>query len=126
MALKIKGAPLSTPLPVENVVLGVDYGVHLQTKPVAGMVTIQKSVGGKEIPGGVSETQTLSQGVFGTGMSITVEGGRTLNLGNFESARVGVTITVPCDQGTLEEAYDYATTWVSGKIEEAVKDAKNG
>ena len=47
-----------------------------------------------------------------------------MNLGNYETARVGVTITVPCSKDTLEEAYNYATEWVSAKINEAVGMAK--
>jgi len=113
--------------------LGVDppakgkanYAQHLHTKPVTGMVQSAKSVAGKEIASTVSETETLHPGVFSTnGMSITVEGGRVMNLGNYETARVGVTITVPCSPETLNDAYTYATDWVSDKIEEAVKMAK--
>lgn len=104
--------------------IGVDYGQHLKTEPVTGMVSTAKAVSGQQIAGSLSETQTLHPGVFSDGMSIRVEGGRVLNLGNYETARVGVTITVPCTKDSLEEAYDYATTWVSGKIDEAVKQAK--
>jgi hypothetical protein len=103
---------------------GVDYEKHLTSQPVTGMVTSTKSVSGKEIASAPSETQTLHPGVFTDGMSIRVEGGRVLNLGNYETARVGVTITVPCDKDSLDEAYQYATSWVSEKIEEAVKMAK--
>jgi gamma-glutamyltranspeptidase len=59
-------------------------------------------------------------------MAITVEGGRVMNLGNYETARIGVSITVPCSTATLDEAYNFGTTWVSEKIEEAVKAAKEG
>ena len=113
MPLKMKGTPK-----------GVDYQQHLTTKPVTGMVSTSKSVSGTEIAGSLSETQTLHQGVFSNGMSITVEGGRVMNLGNYETARIGVTITVPCSKDTLDEAYAYATGWVSEKIEEALKLAK--
>lgn len=116
MPLKMPGQPISPQAAM--------YAAHLATKPVIGSVGTSKQVSGKEIAASVSETQTLHAGVFSSGMSITVEGGRTLNLGNYESARVGVTITVPCEKETLEDAYGYATDWVSGKIEEAVKAAK--
>jgi hypothetical protein len=105
-------------------VKGKDYTQHLQTKPVAGEVSTSKSSGGAIIAESLGETQTLNPGVFSDGMSITVEGGRTLNLGNYESARIGVTITVPCSKDTLDDAYTFATQWVSDKIDEAVKTAK--
>jgi hypothetical protein len=103
---------------------GKDYTAHLQTKPVTGMVSSSKAVSGQTIAETASESKTLNPGVFTNGMSITVEGGRVMNLGNYETARIGVTITVPCSTATLDEAYAYATEWVSSKIDEAVKMAK--
>lgn len=104
-----------------------DYSSHLKTptaKPITGSSTTTKVVAGTEMPAGISESETIHPGVFTDGMSITVEGGRTLNLGNYESARVGVSITVPCDKDTLNDAYTFATEWVSEKINEAVELAK--
>lgn len=103
---------------------GVDYQQHLQTHPIVGSVATSKSVSGEKIAESLESTETIHPGVFSNGMSITVEGGRVLNLGNYETARVGVTLTVPCDKASLEEAYAYATNWVSDKIEEAIKLAK--
>ena len=104
--------------------LGKDYSQHLKTKPVTAEVSSSKSVAGKEVAQSMGETEILHAGVFTDGMSITVEGGRTLNLGNYESAKIGVSITVPCDKESLNDAYTYATEWVSAKIEEAVALAK--
>jgi hypothetical protein len=118
MALNIKGKQPEQPL-------GVDYQQHLQTKPVTGLVSTSKAVSGQEIASSLSESKTLNPGVFTNGMSITVEGGRVLNLGNYETARIGVTIVVPCNKDSLEEAYAYATDWVSEKFNEAVKLAKD-
>lgn len=118
MALKMKGDKPDAPT------TGVNYGEHLYTKPVTGMVSTSKSVSGQEIAGSLAETQQLHPGVFTNGMSITVEGGRVMNLGNYETARIGVSITVPCSKESLDDAYQYATSWVSEKIEEAVKLAK--
>lgn len=116
MALNIKGM---------DVAAGKDYTAHLYTKPITGGVTqSSKAVKGEKIAESVSETQTLHPGVFTNGMSITVEGGRVINLGNYETARVGVSITVPCEPATLDDAYTWATEWVSNKIEEAVASAK--
>lgn len=118
MGLKIEGELPKKPT------TGVDYQKHLQTKPVTGMVSTSKAVSGNPIAESASESKTLHPGVYNDGMSITIEGGRVINLGNYETARIGVTITVPCSKDTLEEAYTYATEWVSEKIEAAVKDAK--
>ena len=115
MALKMKGGGGSKK---------PDYSAHLKTKPITGIKSSSKSVKGETIAESTSATETLHPGVFTNGMSITVEGGRVINLGNYETARVGVTITVPCEKGSLDEAYQFATNWVSEKINEAVKDAK--
>jgi len=104
--------------------LGVDYQQHLHTKPMTGITSTSKNVGGKEVAASASATQTLHPGVFTSGMSVTVEGGRVINLGNYETARIGVSITVPCTPETLAEAYGFATDWVSSKIDEAVASAK--
>lgn len=104
---------------------GVDYNQHLQTKPMVGSTSTSKSVSGKEIASSTSESQTLHSGVFTNGMSITIEGGRVINLGNYETARIGVSITVPCHPESLNEAYKFGTDWVSARIDEAVKLAKS-
>jgi hypothetical protein len=51
---------------------------------------------------------------------VTVEGSRTVNLGDFNSARFGVSLALPCSVDDIEETYTYGATWVEGKIEEAI------
>ena len=133
--MALKG--IFTPTPPKKSKPPVDYLKHMEavpssggelaTKPLVGYQSVDKSVKGVPVSGSsAGETQALHSGVFTKHptMSITVEGGRTLNLGNYESAKLAVTVTVPCEPSTLEEAYDWATEWVSGKLEAAVKDAK--
>lgn len=47
---------------------------------------------------------------------VNVGFGLTLNLGNFESARIDVGIEIPCYPSEAEEAYNYAHDWVEKKI----------
>jgi hypothetical protein len=58
--------------------------------------------------------------------NLAVAGKMTINLGNYESAQIMVSLTVPCTKETLEDAYAYASDWVSDKIESAVAKAKKG
>jgi hypothetical protein len=115
MALKMTGKPKTL----------VDYsgvlGENLKVKPVTGSVSVEK--GTQLLHSG---TEVLHRGVYMTPSSLTlaIEGGRTINLGNYESARIGVTITMPCEKESLEEAYSWATDWISTKMEEAVNVAK--
>lgn len=51
--------------------------------------------------------------------TVTVQLGITKNLGNYESARYDVALTVEGEKGTEDELYDYAKTWVSTRIKDA-------
>ena len=123
MALKL-GSQTGVGKPKKVPAHKADYTQHL-TQPVTGMVSEVKTVSGAQVASTLSETQTLNPGVFSDGMSIRVEGGRVINLGNYETVRIGVTITVPCTKDTLNDAYEFGTTWVSSKIDEAVAMAKS-
>ena len=52
--------------------------------------------------------------------SVAVEGGITRNMGDFNSVRVSVNLTLPClpEMSEVERAYDTATRFVSGKVQE--------
>ena len=74
-----------------------------------------------------TQEHIVHKGVFtskNTGMKIDIKGGRTLNLGNYESVKSEVGVTIPCDPDQMNEAYEFATDWVTEKLAEAVKMAK--
>jgi len=48
--------------------------------------------------------------------SVTVEYGATINLGNFESVRIGVSVTVPCYVEELDQTYEFAQAWAEARI----------
>jgi hypothetical protein len=58
--------------------------------------------------------------------TVTVGGSQTVNLGNYESAKISVSATIPCTQESMDDAYEFASAWVSAKIEDAIKGAKKG
>jgi hypothetical protein len=107
------------------------YDQHLASKSVQGSVNITKT---KTLAAGVKDESLVhsSNEVVGKGVlmpadqmhMIEVGGGMTINLGNYESARIDVRLTVPCTKHDLEEAYEFASDWVSTKIQKAVADAK--
>lgn len=104
-------------------------GEQLVTKPVTSFKQVEHLTKNEPTPHAMNiggETKVEHPGLFSavTGMTVTVEGGRTINLGNYESARIGVSITVPCDPHELGTAYDWASDWVSERINDAVNDAK--
>jgi hypothetical protein len=117
MALKITGSMPKKPA-------HVDYQKHLVTKPITAL-TVQAHKSSKEDwKINPSESETVHAGIFTDGHSIALTGGRTLNLGNYEFARIEVTLTVPCNAQSISESYDFASNFVDGKINEAVKLAK--
>lgn len=50
--------------------------------------------------------------------------GLTINMGNYESARVEVSIEVPCYAEEVDAAYAYAEEWVTRRIESEKKNVE--
>ena len=102
------------------------YGHHLDSKPIKATVDTTKKSGKVE---GATDTYTveLHKGVTIPKeelYQLTVDGGQTLNLGNYESVRIGVRLQMPTTKGDLEASYEWATDWIGAKIQQCVKDAK--
>jgi hypothetical protein len=51
--------------------------------------------------------------------------GLTLNLGNYESARVAVSVTIPCYKEEMEAAYAFGSAWVKDRIQKEVDEVRN-
>ncbi len=52
--------------------------------------------------------------------------GVTLNQGNYESARVDVSVTLPCYVEDLEHADEYARVFVEERIKQEIASVKGG
>jgi hypothetical protein len=50
--------------------------------------------------------------------TVGVEASYTHNLGNYQSARIGVSLTVPCTHGEINEIYKFAQAWVDERMSE--------
>ncbi len=53
---------------------------------------------------------------------VHVTGGRTVNLGNYESATFKVGVSVPCTKETLDDSYEFACQYISDRIDAAVEE----
>lgn len=51
-----------------------------------------------------------------TPASVGVDFGLTINLGNYNSARINVSAQVPCYTEELNEAYDFVQKWVEDRV----------
>ena len=60
--------------------------------------------------------------------SVSLELGLTLNLGNYETARLSVSITLPCYKEEAHEAYNFARQWVMHRVaqeRDAIREKKD-
>lgn len=73
----------------------------------------------------VSESETIDVLEFVTEPAIvTVEYGVTINLGNYESARVHHGIKVPCYTEEIGMASKWAEEWVKEKVKQEIASVK--
>lgn len=88
-------------------------------------VTRQYKVGSKEgLAQGGEEVIAVHR--FATEPAkVEVSLGLTLNLGNFESARISVGVTVPCYKEETDAAYEWAKNWVSERTRREVESIRN-
>lgn len=64
--------------------------------------------------------------IFDTPPATTgIELGSTLNMENYESARIGVHVTVPCYFEELPSAYDWAKNFVEERYKKEVAEARS-
>lgn len=128
MALVIKGNK-STKLKG-----GTDYADHLgqadqNLKAPTAMAKIetQKTYMGKPMGEVIQEEEKLHEGVIIPAhrlCTLHVSGQHTVNLGNYESAKIMVGLTMPADVDDIDEAYEFATSWVSDRIEKELDTTK--
>ncbi len=107
------------------------YAKHLVSEPVKGTTTVTHvqtlGKGQKEEKLLTSTDELVSKGLIVAKEQLymlEVGGGSTINLGNFESARIDVRLTAPCTKADLMDTYEWASDWVSERIIQAVKTAK--
>lgn len=55
---------------------------------------------------------------------VTFRAGLTLNMGNYETARVDVGIDFPCDADKIDTAYKRAKEWVTTRLQDEVSDIR--
>ena len=48
--------------------------------------------------------------------SVGVEYALTMNLGNYENAKIGVSINIPCIPSKVDSTYEEASAWVESRI----------
>lgn len=77
------------------------------------MLTVTKTVFGQEE---VTEEQIEVQDFETTPAIVGCDIGFTVNLGSYNSARVSVSIKLPCYKEEIQETYDYARSFVRARL----------
>lgn len=88
------------------------------------IVTRSFRVNGEEGPEETQE-ETLAVHEFVTAPAeVGLDLGLTLNLGNFESARISVHLTTPCYREEMDDAYRFVERWVKDRIGSEVAEVR--
>ena len=102
----------------------------LTIKKIGKAVTstqIKDSKTGGVTEGGGEESIALPEG-YGKIVSmeplceVGVDASYTHNLGNYQSAKVGVSLKIPCTHKEIDGIYTYAETWVNAKMDKLRKE----
>lgn len=98
-----------------------NYGDHLEaksisSKPVIGKVSIQKTGDSEPAQTDVEVHKAMIDG----GVRVGCSGSRTVNLGNYESVKIGVWLEMPCTKDTMADTFEFVSDWVGEKLAEAV------
>lgn len=65
----------------------------------------------------VQTNEVVSQTVFSEPTcNVGVQAGMTINVGNYNSVKVGVTLNMPCLEKDIDATFDKASQWVDAKM----------
>jgi hypothetical protein len=91
--------------------------VNIETRDA--IAEVRKTVFGKEE---VSNERIRIRPFISTPANISVKAGITINLGNYESARVDVMLSMPCYPEEVDDTYEDVKDWVDGRITKEKND----
>lgn len=83
------------------------------------IMEVRKTMFGKEE---VSQERIRIRPFVSNPASISVKAGITINLGNYESGRVDVMLTMPCYPEEVDEVYEDVKSWVDSRVEHIKKE----
>jgi hypothetical protein len=97
------------------------------TLPTQTSVSRQYRRSGADVGKGEHSDETIKVDRFATTPAqLRIALGRTINLGNFESLRIDVSMTVPCYKEEADAAFEYASNWVKNRISEEAGSVMKG
>jgi hypothetical protein len=112
-------APRAAPAPVEVAPAGYEHSADEKVE------VIHPIVKGKHGPPVITRTRVATKTTVDQPAWVRLNLGLTLNLGNFESARVDVSLRSPCSPSDLDQAYEKTREWVCAKIIREVNEVRS-
>jgi hypothetical protein len=96
-------------------------------KAVSETVMVRRQFSTKGAEGPIEESdRTLEVHTFAVEPAkVTFEAGATINMGNYESVRLTVGVSIPCYLEELSDALVHARDFVEKELEKQVKDARS-
>lgn len=95
-------------------------GSSLVINSITGNITV-KHADGSEVETKIPiKDVVITKPMLNVGMSAS----HTSNLGNYESARISVSLNMPCELTELENVYAFVKDWVNGKMVEINEELK--
>lgn len=96
-----------------------EFDSHLQGGSAVAETVIEKKTGKTEYQQVLEKTEEVATGLIVPAhdkVELEIGAGKTINLGNYESARISVNLRVPCSKDTLEDTFNFAKGWVDAKM----------
>ena len=94
--------------------------------PANAVVTHQRFEGKTPTTEQTTKNETFAIHRFVTEPAkVTIDRSLTINLGNYESARLGVSVTVPCYVEDVDNAYERARIWVEKRVQQEVDSIRS-
>lgn len=84
----------------------------LEVNTITGTVSIKNPDGSETVTEIPLKEVVISKPMINVGMSAAM----TFNLGNYQSAKLSVSLHVPCGAEELEDTYGFIKDWVNGKM----------
>jgi predicted ATPase len=103
-------------------------GLKITKKPSEAKAEISKeildkgSIVAEEHKSEVVHAEPIEKGNDTPWCEVGFEAGYTHNLGNYRSARAGVSLVIPCKHGEINGVYEFAKEWVNARLTEVVEE----
>lgn len=92
---------------------------ELEVQTRDAIAEVRKTMFGSEE---VSDERIRIRPFISNPASISVKAGVTINLGNYESGRVDVMLTMPCYPEEVDDIYEDVKKWVDARVEHERKE----